>query len=66
MCVGIIFISYALQVKYRPFLDPNPDAARDARLAAIPGAELVYVRRRGARTTRPPCPCSAPTQCLVW
>ena len=47
MCVGIIFISYALQVKYRPFLDPNPDAARDARLAVIPGAELVYVRTRG-------------------
>ncbi len=46
MCVGIIFISYALQVKHRPFVGPNPDAARDTRLAAIPGAELVYVRRR--------------------
>ncbi len=55
MCVGIIFISYALQMKYRPFLDPNPDAARDTRLAVIPGAELVYVRRRGDATRN----CSA-------
>jgi hypothetical protein len=64
MCVGIIFISYALQVKYRPFLDPNPDAAKDARLAAIPGAELVYVRRRGNEPATAPCfLCTA--QCLV-
>ncbi len=59
MCVGIIFISYALQAKYRPFLDPNPDAARDARVAAIPGAELVYVRRVGH------LPHNCPAQCLA-
>jgi hypothetical protein len=27
LCVGIIFISYALQVHYRPFVDPNLDVA---------------------------------------
>ncbi len=45
LCVGIIFISYALQVKYRPFVDPNLDAV-DAAVAQskLPAAGLVYVR----------------------
>jgi hypothetical protein len=43
LCVGIIFIAYALQAKYRPFLDPNVDAAKDA-AAVSSGADVVYVR----------------------
>lgn len=43
LCVGIIFVSYAMQVKYKPFLDPNLDVA-DSTKAAVSGAELVYVR----------------------
>ena len=42
LCVGIIFISYALQVKYKPFLDPNLDAAEDVKGSGF-GVEVVYV-----------------------
>ncbi len=38
LCVGIIFISYALQVHYRPFVDPNLDTASDLRTS------VTYVR----------------------
>ncbi len=41
--MGIIFIAYALQVKYKPFLDPNVDLASD-QLVTSNGAKLVYVR----------------------
>jgi hypothetical protein len=49
--VGIIFIAYALQVKYKPFLDPNVDLASD-QLATSNGAKLVYVRA-GNRASMP-------------
>ncbi len=40
LCVGIIFVSYALQVKYRPFVDPNLDAASN-----VAGhTKAIYVR----------------------
>ncbi len=42
LSVGILFIAYALQVKFRPFLDPNLDMAEDVR-AVSGGAALIYV-----------------------
>jgi hypothetical protein len=45
LCVGIIFISYALQVKYRPFVDPSLDLCHPAvAQSKLPAAGLVYVR----------------------
>ena len=48
LCVGIIFIAYALQVKYKPFLDPNMDHATDVH-AVTAEAKLVYVSPAGCR-----------------
>ena len=42
MSVGIIFIAYALQVKYQPFLPPNNDLLDD-KAALSSGMALVYV-----------------------
>jgi hypothetical protein len=57
LCVGIIFISYALQVKFKPFLDPNLDAAdRLAVHGPIPGEQLVYVRGVGGCLQPPTSP----------
>ncbi len=48
LCVGIIFVAYALQVKHRPFLDPNLDALHDAPTSDAGlwevGSRMVYVR----------------------
>ncbi len=45
--MGIIFISYALHVRYLPFLDPlSPEAvnATGTRGAIASGVKLIYVR----------------------
>jgi hypothetical protein len=44
LSVGIIFIAYALQVKYQPFLPPNSDMLGDKAAVASSGMQLVYVR----------------------
>ncbi len=41
--MGIIFISYALQVKFKPFLPPNNDVLDDDDILSS-GLRLVYVR----------------------
>lgn len=43
LSVGIIFTSYALQVKYQPFLPPNNAMLGDDK-ALTSGMKLVYVR----------------------
>jgi hypothetical protein len=53
LCVGIIFIAYAAQVKYKPFLDPNLDSANDVRAKAT-GVVLVYVRAGRKQTKNQP------------
>jgi hypothetical protein len=49
LSVGIIFISYTLQVKYQPFLPPNNDMLSDQQLT-FTGARLVYVRALGTNS----------------
>ncbi len=44
LSVGIIFTSYALHVKYMPFLPPNNDMLGD-KVALQSGMAMVYVRR---------------------
>jgi hypothetical protein len=47
LSVGIIFVSYALHVRYMPFLDPvAPEAVNQlgSRSALASGIQLVYVR----------------------
>ncbi len=47
LSVGIIFVSYALHVKFLPFLDPvNPEAINPHGLkgALASGVQLIYVR----------------------
>ncbi len=42
LSVGIIFIAYALQVRFQPFLPPNNDLLDD-KAALTSGMALVYV-----------------------
>ncbi len=65
LCVGIIFIAYALQVKYKPFLDPNMDHATDLR-AVTAEAKLVYVSPTPAASCRWPLTSEMNThQCFL-
>jgi hypothetical protein len=43
LSVGVIFASYALHVRYRPYLDPNVHQLEDSS-AVHSGAKLLYVR----------------------
>ncbi len=69
--VGIIFTSYALQVKYSPYLESNMDDVKDAEAIAAKGGTLVYVRaahpHRGllnAARARRDCDCVvSPSPC---
>ncbi len=50
LSVGIIFVSYALHVRFLPFLDPiAPEAVQlqGRRGAAAHGVQLIYVRGVG-------------------
>lgn len=46
LSVGIIFTSYALQVRFQPFLPPNNDML-DNNAALLSGMKMVYVSDRG-------------------
>ena len=46
--MAIIFIAYALQTKYQPFLPPNNDMLDD-KVALTSGMALVYVRSQAVR-----------------
>lgn len=51
LSVGIIFVSYALHMRYLPFLDPNESklvVAADTRNALASGVRLLYVREQRA------------------